>query len=84
MAACRLCDPDHVCEWAIEAEQRLIVDGKMGLVHVQIELVLLVVVDEDINMSDEAVKGQASDVNVADAKSAKTWHVMTKIAEPHP
>ena len=58
MAAFRLCDPDHVRGYAIEAEQRLIVYGKRGL-DAQIELVLLVVVDEDIDMSDEAVKGQA-------------------------
>ena len=29
-------------------------------------------------------RAKPSDVNVGDAKSAKTWHVMTKIAEPHP
>ena len=45
----------------------------------QIELVLLVVVDEDI-VNEEAVKGLGN-LNVA---GAKPWHVMTKIAEPHP
>ena len=52
MVAFRLCNPDHVCGWAIEVEQSLIVDGKRRL-DVQIELVLLVVVDEDINVSDD-------------------------------
>ena len=55
MAVCRLCDPGHICEWAIDAEQRLLVDENRPL-EVRIEHVLLIVVDEDI-VSDEAVKG---------------------------
>ena len=39
MAVCRLCDPDHTGKWAIEAEQRALVDENRRL-DVQIDLVL--------------------------------------------
>ena len=55
MAVCRLCDPDHICEEAIEAEQRVLVDENRRF-DVRIELVSLVVVDE-YNVSDESSQG---------------------------
>ena len=55
MAVCRMCDPDHICEWAIGAEQRLFVDENRPL-EVRIGPLMLVVIDEDI-VRDEAVEG---------------------------